>query len=54
MTIVFIIYERQFEVTEKIVTETKTEQEVSGDGSSINNVEGNMYKDNAIHNASLE
>lgn len=52
MVIGFFVYESQFEVTDAIKeTSTKTiEQEVSGDGSEINNVEGNMYKDNAIHN----
>ena len=35
-------------MTEKVVSETIT-QEVSGSDSEINNVEGNMYKDNAIH-----
>jgi flagellar basal body-associated protein FliL len=44
----FTWYEAQFEY-ETVATET-VEQEVSGDGSSINNVEGNQYNDNAIHN----
>ena len=44
----FFWYESQFEVTEKVVTETIT-QEVSGTDSEINNVEGNLYKDNASH-----
>lgn len=46
----FFWYESQFEVTEQVVTEETTTQEVSGEGSEINNVEGNMYKDNAVHN----
>lgn len=48
----FFVYESQFEITEKVVTETTTTttQEVSGENSEINNVEGNMYKDNATHN----
>ena len=49
MIIGFFWYESQFETTtqttEKIVT-----QEVSGTDSKINNVEGNLYKDNAVHN----
>lgn len=49
MIIGFFWYESQFETTtqttEKIVT-----QEVSGTDSEINNVEGNLYKDNAVHN----
>lgn len=31
-------------------TTTTTEQTVEGDGAEINNVDGNMYKDNATHN----
>lgn len=46
----FFWYESQFEVTEQVVTETTTTQEVSGENSEINNVQGNMYKDNATHN----
>lgn len=45
----FFVYESQFETYEKVVTETTT-QEVSGEGSEINNVEGDLYKDNAVHN----
>lgn len=48
MVLGFFWYESQFEITEKIVTETIT-QEVSGTDSEINNVEGNLYKDNASH-----
>lgn len=48
MVVGFFWYESQFEVTEKVVSETIT-QEVSGSDSEINNVEGDMYKDNAIH-----
>ena len=50
MVIGFFVYESQFEVTEQVVTETTTTQEVSGENSEINNVQGNMYKDNATHN----
>lgn len=46
----FFWYESQFEVYEQVVTETTTTQEVSGEGSEINNVEENMYKGTAIHN----
>lgn len=48
----FFVYEGQFEVSEEAstVTETTIEQEVSGDSAEINNVKGNMYKDDAIHN----
>lgn len=44
----FTWYEAQFEY-ETVATET-VEQEVSGNGSSINNIEGNQYNDNAVHN----
>ena len=44
----FAWYESQFEVTEKVQTEVT--QEVEGEGNSINNVNGNQYNDNAIHN----
>lgn len=50
MVIGFFVYESQFEVTEQVVTEMTTTQEVSGENSEINNVQGNMYKDNATHN----
>ena len=42
----FFWYESQFEWQE---TKTIT-QEVSGDSSAINNVEGNQYNDSAVHN----
>ena len=48
MVLGFFWYENQFEMTEKVVTETIT-QEVSGTDSEINSVEGNLYKDNASH-----
>lgn len=44
----FFWYESQFEYTYDYL-ET-TQQEVSGEGSSINNVKGNQYNDNAVHN----
>lgn len=46
----FFWYESQFVYTEEVVTEEVITQEVSGDDAEINNVEGNMYNDNAIHN----
>ena len=48
----FFVYESQFEIEEKAVTQTKLslEQEASGEDAEINNVMGNMYKDNATHN----
>lgn len=49
MVIGFFVYESQYETSEDI-TETTITQEVSGEGSNINNVEGNQYNDNAIHN----
>lgn len=50
MAIGFFWYESQFEVTEDIATTETITQEVSGENSEINNVEGNLYKDNATHN----
>lgn len=52
MIIGFFWYENQFETTTEVVTREVT-QEVSGNDSEINNVEGNMYKDNAIHNEEM-
>lgn len=46
----FFWYESQFETSEKIVAEKTITQEVSGENSEINNVEGNLYKDSAVHN----
>lgn len=44
----FLWYESQWEYT---TTETiTTTQEVEGDNAEINNVEGNQYKDNSVHN----
>lgn len=39
MAVGFFVYESQFEVTEQVVTETTTTQEVSGENSEINNGE---------------
>lgn len=44
----FTWYESQFEWTE--TTTKEITQEVSGENSSINNVEGKQYNDNATHN----
>lgn len=52
MIIGFFWYENQFETTTEVVTREVT-QKVSGNDSEINNVEGNMYKDNAIHNEEM-
>lgn len=46
----FFWYESQFEITEEVTTTETITQEVSGEGSEINNIEGNLYKDNAVHN----
>lgn len=52
LVIGIIIYESQFTVLETTTSElvTETSQEVEGDNAEINNVSGNQYKDNAIHN----
>lgn len=50
MVVGFFVYESQFETTYTTETITTTTQEVSGEDSEINNVQGNMYKDNATHN----
>lgn len=44
----FLYYESQWDYKGTITT--TTEQEVSGTDSEINNVEGDQYKDNSIHN----
>ena len=50
MVIGFFVYEGQFETGMETTTETTITQEVSGEDSTINNVEGNQYNDNATHN----
>ena len=52
MIIGFFYYESQFEIDEKTTTqmETAIDQEASGEEAEINNVLGNMYKDNSTHN----
>lgn len=44
----FLYYESQWETTETITTTTT--QGVEGDSAEINNVDGDQYKDNAVHN----
>lgn len=46
----FFWYESQFETSEKTIEEKTITQEVSGENSEINNVEGSLYKDSAVHN----
>ena len=50
MIIGFFVYESQFETELGTTNETTITQEVSGEDSTINNVEGNQYNDNATHN----
>ena len=50
MVIGFFVYESQFETELETTTETTITQEVSGEDSTINNVGGNQYNDNATHN----
>lgn len=56
MVVGFFVYESQFEIVDEFTTTTDSyntetiNQEVSGENSSINNVEGNQYNDNATHN----
>lgn len=47
MVVGFFVYESQFDT--EYVKETVT-QEVSGENSNINNVDGDQYNDNAVHN----
>lgn len=48
----FLWYESHMNTTVETSTETVTTQTVDGENSEVNNVEGNQYKDNAIHNDS--
>lgn len=50
MVVGFFVYESQFETELETTTETTITQEVSGEDSAINNVEGNQCNDNATHN----
>lgn len=51
LTFSFLWYESQWEY---VTTTTTTTQEVEGEGSSINNVQGNQYNDQATHNGGGE
>lgn len=46
----FFYYEGQFDYTASETTTKTITQEISGTDSEINNVDGDMYKDNSIHN----
>lgn len=46
----FVWYESQFET--QYMTTDVIEQQVDGDGNSINNIGGNQYNGNAVHNDS--
>lgn len=48
----FLYYESQWEYSD--TTTTTTEQEVSGADSEINNVKGDQYRDNSVHNDERE
>lgn len=50
MIVGFFVYESQFETELETTTETTITQEVSGEDSTINNIDGNQYNDNATHN----
>ena len=44
----FFIYESQWDTVSEYTT--TTEQTVEGENATINNIEGDMYRDNSIHN----
>lgn len=46
----FFYYEGQFDYTASETTTKTITQEISGTDSEINNVDGDMYKDNSVHN----
>lgn len=46
----FLWYESQWDYTTTTTSTITTTQEVEGENSSINNVQGNQYNDQAIHN----
>lgn len=46
----FYLYESQFEYAETFSYTEDIDQEVEGDNATINNVKGNQYNDDAIHN----
>ena len=52
MVVGFFVYESQFNVTESVTTEFT--QEVDGEGNAINNITGNQYNGNAVHNEGID
>lgn len=46
----FLYYESTWEHTVTTTETITTTQEVEGDSAQINNVQGNQYKDNSVHN----
>jgi len=52
MIVGFFWYESQFEYVDTYTYSEETTQEVDGDNATINNIEGNQYNDNAVHNES--
>lgn len=52
MVVGFFMYESQYETAEQ--TEISVDQEASGEDAEINNVLGDMYKDNSTHNEGNE
>jgi hypothetical protein len=46
----FYLYESQFDYAESYTLTEDIDQDVEGDNAIINNVDGNQYNDNAIHN----
>ena len=50
MIVGFFWYESQFEYVDTYTYSEETTQEVDGDNATINNIEGNQYNDNAVHN----
>ncbi len=52
MVVGFFVYESQFNVTESVTTEFT--QEVDGDSNAINNITGNQYNGNAVHNEGID
>lgn len=50
MIVGFFIYESQFEIIDSEHSTYEYQQEVSGDGSDINNIQGDQYNDSSTHN----
>ena len=46
----FLYYASQWENVEEVAETITTTQEVSGEDAEINNVQGNQYNDNSVHN----